>query len=335
VELFRVTSRVVAGGSGLAARWRGPLADEEAGPPPSAFYDELVTGPGRVTFLVATRGDGVSDAVRAALYRNAELDAEFPPVLSTPDAEAVRAGALQASLRELGERPIRHLAVDLLGVGGSAMPEGLRVVTEAIARAGRAERPARWIVLIDPLYERRIGRWSAPEFFGEARLAHAAPVEWISLRSEVEPGVGRLRVVALGDLVAIYLGLANQREPGGGVDRLRDDLVHTQRLVDASLAGLDGGELVEVERRVELASDLERLLRPLLDYRSQRIGREEFLDTTLESLAALRREQPDDALPAAELLAALADSHPIEPVPVPEGAGFVETLGRPPAVQRM
>jgi hypothetical protein len=37
--------------------------------------------------------------------------------------------------------------------------------------------------------------------------------------------------------------------------------------------------------------------------------------------------------PAAELLAALADSHPIEPVPVPEGAGFVEALGRPPTVR--
>ena len=69
------------------------------------------------------------------------------------------------------------------------------------------------------------------------------------------------------------------------------------------------------------------------DYQSGAIGKDEFVDRTLATLAELRREAPDEATPVAELIAAYAASHSLEPVPVPDGAGFVETLGPPPAAQ--
>jgi hypothetical protein len=90
---------------------------------------------------------------------------------------------------------------------------------------------------------------------------------------------------------------------------------------------------VEIERSVSLHPVVERLMRLAMDYRSRAIGRDEFVDGTLAALAELRRDAPEEATPVAELIAAYAAADPFEPVPVPDGAGFAETLGPPPAVQ--
>lgn len=355
VEFFRITSRIVAGGSAgpggpllatrlqasllrhaaeaFGPRWRGPLHRDGDDPAERAsspgFYDDLASGPGRVVLLVATRCAGACQAIRAALYRTANPAADFPPVLLTPDAEAVRAGALQATLRQLSQRPIPLYAIDLLGVSGSAMPDALRLVTEAIAREGRTHSAARWILVLDPLYETRIGRWSAPDFFGEVRLEHAQPIDGISLDVAIDPEPSTLRLGVSADLGSLYLGLP----VGSGADTIAADIARVQRSLEQSLESLRGAAPVEVERELVLHPHVERLMRLVLDYVSDAITRNAFVDGTLDALAELRRKFPDEAIPVAEFIAAYADSHAVDPVPVPDGAGFVEAIGRPPAVQ--
>jgi hypothetical protein len=361
MELFRVTSRVLAGGSdrpgaaemghrlqaallrgaaeAFGPRWRGPFHQGGDGeglwPPPWSVgdYDTIATGPERLVIVAATDCDGAAQAIRAALYRAQEPDADFPPVLMAPDAEAVRSGALQAALQKLSERPVPVYAVDLLGVSGSAMPEAVRVVTAAIARERRVELPARWIVLLDPLYERRIGRWSDPGFFGPVRLARTSPIDGISLAIEIEEGSARLSLGAIGVLSSLYLGVLGYGGVRSGVDGLGKDVALVQRVLGEVLGGPCGSALVETERSVSLHPAVECLMRLAMDYRLGAIGRDEFVDGTLAALAELRREVPDEATPVAELIAAYAAAHPFEPVPVPDGAGFAETLGPPPAVQ--
>jgi len=355
VEFFSITSRIVAGGSdgpgasllatrlqasllrhaaeAFGPRWRGPFQREDDDPSARtsrpAFYDELAGGPGRVVLLIATRCDGACQAIRAALYRNADPGADFPPVLLTPDAEAVRAGALQATLRQLSQRPIPVYAIDLLGVSGSAMPDALRLVTETIAREGRGRSPARWILVLDPLYETRIGRWSAPDFFGEVRLEHAQPIDGVSLGVAIDPGASTLRLELSADLGSLYLGLPDRSAAG----TLAEDIARVQRSLERSLESLRGAAPVEVERKLVMHPQVERLVQLLMDYAADAIARDAFVDGTLDVLAELRRESPDEAIPVAEFIAAYADSHAVDPVPVPDGAGFVEAIGRPPAVQ--
>lgn len=361
MELFRVRSRILASGSdrpgaaglgprlqaallrraaeAFGPRWRGPFHQEsdEKGlwplPLTPRDFDAIATGPERLVIVAATERDGALQAIRAALYRTQEMDADFPPVLMTPDAEAVRSGALPATLQKLSERPVCVYAIDLLGVSGSAMPEAVRVVTAAIVRERRAERPARWIVLLDPLYETRIGRWSDPGFFGPVRLARSNPIDGISLAVEAEEGSPGLCVRVLGALGSLYLGILGSGGFRGAVDGVAKDIARVQRVLDGTLGSLGEGGLVETERSVSMQPHAERLMQLAIDFHSRTISRDEFVDHTLATLAELRREAPDEATPVAELIAAYAASHPLEPVPVPEGAGFVETLGPPPAVQ--
>lgn len=356
MELLRIGSRLLAGSAveagaplldtrlragllrraaeAFGARWRGPLAEEEGGCRRAAsgpdFYDALLGGPGRVVLLAATPGAGASQALRAACHRSADPGAGFPPVLVSPDSEAVDSGALPATLQQLAQRPVPVYAVDLLGVGGSAMPEALRVVTGAIARDGRSATPARWVLVFDPLYERRLGRWRAPDFFGEVRLEHPAGVDGVSLAIELDAAAQHLELVLSGELASLHLGIVGgpARVPDG--DRVARDVARLQRVLDETLADL---EVLESGRRVAMPSPIERLTGLAADHVAGGLRKQAFVDDSLEVLLALRERMPEQAVPAAEFVAAYADSHPIEPVPVPEGAGFVETIGRAPAVQ--
>ncbi|MDP6980258.1 MAG: hypothetical protein QF570_16930 [Myxococcota bacterium] len=332
------------------ARWRGPFEDEEddgdddAGSSQtapskrgSAFFDDIAMGQGSdpVTVVSATRRDGAAHALRAALYRTVDPAAAFPPVCVTPTAITVRSGALHAGLQRLSDRSIPVHTIDLLGVDGSAMPEALRVVTAAITRDRKSEHPGRWIVLLDPLYESRIGLWSDDNFYGQVRIERTEPIDRVSLDVEIEPGSAAMSARVVGSLSALYLGLSSYGGFRNGVDWLAKDIATLHSVVEHAIGGLDDERPIEVERSLTLNPYVEDLARLTHEHESDLIDKDEFIDHNLDILSELRREEPDEATPVAEFMAAYADSHPFEPVPLPGDAGFVETIGRPPAVQRI
>lgn len=360
MELFSIRSRIIASASNgmsdaalgtrlhaailrraaseLGPRWRGPLEEDEDASEHSTslrpgFYDSIANSPNRVVILASGPQDGASQALRAALYR--AQGASFPPVFVSPDAETVRAGALHAALRKLSERVVPVYAIDLLGVSGSAMPEALRIVTTAIGQGAFQQVPARWILLLDPLYETKIGPWSDPGFFGQVQMEHSKPIDGISLgiESEVEDGSLKLSVHGVGALASLHLGIARHGASRSSTDWVGNDVACVQRVLDASIESLRDCALIETERSVKMQPHGEQLMQLAMAYQSGVIAKDEFIDRSLSTLTALRREQPEEATPVAEFVAAYADSHPIEPVPVPDDASFVETIGPPPVVQ--
>ncbi len=330
------------------ARWRGPFEGNEEEEDAestdtapsnrgSAFFDDIAMGKGTdpVTVVSATRQDGAAHALRAALYRTVDPAAAFPPVCVTPNAMTVRSGALHAGLQRLSDRSIPVHTVDLLGVDGSAMPEALRVVTAAITRDRKSEHPGRWIVLLDPLYESRIGPWSDDSFYGQVRIERTQPIDRVSLDVEIEPGSAVMSVRVVGSLQAIYLGLSSYGSFRNGVDWLAKDIATLHNVVEHAIGGVDDERPIETERSLVLNPFVEDLARLTHEHESDLVDKDEFIDHSLEILSELRREEPEEATPVAEFIAAYADSHPFEPVPLPGDAGFVETIGRPPAVQRI
>lgn len=363
VEIFRIHSRIVANGTlqggdrevglrmhaallkhaaaAFGPRWLGPLQfDPEEAPDPHSmrreFYDGIVAGRGDdpVVILAATPEAFASQSMRTALYRNPYFGAAFPPILMVPDADAVRSGALYQSLQRLTERSIPTYCVDLLHVSGSAMPEALRVVTEAIARnRGGHPQPARWIVLVDPLYESKIGSWSHNTFFGQVRMERAQPIDGVGLDIQIEEGSVRLRAKVMGSLSALYFDIPRRGGLRGSVDWLAKDIATMHRVIDETIQGLRDGQWIESKRDVELNPYVERLMDVSGQYRSGTLHKDAFVDRTLDILSELRREEPDEAGSVQEFIASVADSNLLEPVALPDGAEFIETIGRPPAVQ--
>ncbi len=333
--LFKHAARAWGG------RWRGPFEEDEDGEGAERgsprFYDRIAQGPDSdpVTVLSATRNDGAAQGLRAALYRAADPAAPFPPVCLTPNSEIVRSGALHAGLQRLSDRSVPVHAVDLLGVDGSAMPEALRVLTAAIARDRNSEHPGRWIVILDPLYERRIGPWSDDDFYGQIQIERSQPIDRVSLEIEIEPGSSELSASVQGSLAALYLGIATRGSTRSGVDQLADDVATLHNVVERALESVGEKRPIETRRSLSLNPFVEDLSRLANDYERHLIDKDEFVDTSLDILAELRRDEPEESIPVAEFIAAWADTHPFEPVPLPDDANFVETIGRPPAVQRI
>jgi len=327
-------------------RWRGPFegddeeekAASEALPGSPAFFDRIARGAldtETVTVLSATRNDGAGQALRTALYRTTDLAAPFPPVCLTPDSETVRSGALQAGLQRLAGRAVPVHAVDLLAVDANAMPEALRVITKAIASDRKSEEPGGWIVVLDPVYERRIAAWSDENFYGQIQIERSQPIDRISLRVEIEPGAGRLSARAETSLASLYLPVGARIPVQSGVDRLAADVATLQAVFERTLDGLGRRRPIEIHRSLSLNRLVQKLAGLAHEHETDSISKNEFVEQSLETLAELRREQPDAAAPVAEFIAAYADTHPFEPVPLPDDASFVETIGRPPAVQRI